>query len=45
MEGLDRQGVHYQAKGIGGGIGHYLPEEDPEEIGKAVLQWVGEGKI
>ncbi len=37
--------VHYRGKGIGGGRGHYLPEEDPEQIGKLVLQWVKTGSI
>lgn len=39
------EGVQYQAKGIGGGRGHYLPEEDPEQIGDLVLQWVKAGNI
>jgi pimeloyl-ACP methyl ester carboxylesterase len=37
------EGVPYQARGIGGGIGHYLPEEDPEQIGELVVQWVQTG--
>lgn len=39
------EGVSYQAKGIGNGRGHYLPEEDPEQIGKLVLQWVKTNNI
>jgi len=39
------EGVPYQARAIGGGKGHYLPEEDPEQIGDLVLQWVKTGSI
>lgn len=31
--------VEYQAVGIGGGRGHYLPEEDPDQVGRRVLDW------
>jgi hypothetical protein len=34
------EGVEYRATGIGGGKGHYLPEEDPEGIGERVLEWI-----
>ena len=34
------EGVEYQAVGIGGNRGHYLPEEDPDQINKRVLNWV-----
>jgi hypothetical protein len=39
------EGVRYQARGIGGGRGHYLPEEDPEQVGKLVLQWIKSGSV
>jgi pimeloyl-ACP methyl ester carboxylesterase len=39
------EGVQYQARGVGGGRGHYLPEEDPELVGKLVLQWVRSGNV
>lgn len=33
-------GVEYQAVGVGEGKGHYLPEEDPEQMSKLCLDWV-----
>jgi pimeloyl-ACP methyl ester carboxylesterase len=39
------EGVQYKARSIGGGRGHYLPEEDPQQIGDLVLQWVTAGSI
>lgn len=39
------EGVIYQAKGIGGKKGHYLPEEAPEQISQLVLQWVKTGSV
>ena len=38
-------GVYYQARCISGGKGHYLPEEDPEQAGSLVLQWMKTGRI
>ncbi|ERF68841.1 hypothetical protein EPUS_04493 [Endocarpon pusillum Z07020] len=39
------EGVHYQARGIGGKKGHYLPEEAPEQIAHLVLQWMQTGSV
>lgn len=39
------EGVHYQARGIGGRKGHFLPEEAPEQIAHLVLQWVETGSV
>jgi pimeloyl-ACP methyl ester carboxylesterase len=35
-----QNGVEYEGVGIGGSKGHYLPEEDPEQVGKKVLDWL-----
>jgi pimeloyl-ACP methyl ester carboxylesterase len=34
------QGVKITRHGLGGGAGHFGPEEAPEECGKAVGEWV-----
>jgi pimeloyl-ACP methyl ester carboxylesterase len=39
------EGVNYQARGISGSRGHYLPEEDPEQMGDLVLKWMKTGEI
>ncbi len=44
-EGWVAEGMLYQARGIGGEKGHYLPEEAPEQIGRLVLQWMKTGSV
>jgi pimeloyl-ACP methyl ester carboxylesterase len=39
MEWIE-EGVKYRSVGIGGNKGHYLPEENPDQINKRVLEWV-----
>ena len=34
------EGVKVEAMAVGNGVGHYLAEEAPEEVGSRVLQWL-----
>lgn len=35
-----KDGVDLTARGVGNGVGHYLPEEASEEVGKAIIEIV-----
>lgn len=39
------EGVAYEAVDIGRGRGHYLPEEDPEQVKKLFLDWMAKRNL
>ncbi|KAF2478239.1 haloacetate dehalogenase [Lindgomyces ingoldianus] len=40
--GWVEEGTHVKSSGLGNGIGHFLPEEAPQETAKVIREWLEE---